>query len=214
MSKNAKHYDYYKVEGQAVKALIDGYNAIEEQRKEIINGILGEFGAAGFIDSAGWGDKGGLIQSLAWPSDHQFPCQMTVKRRDFLGDQHVIIARGKANTADGREFNKKLDASLRAANEKLKSLPVWQAYIIDHYGVLRTGFGSAADRGWGISMLTTYGGRCPGRDDCLLFAIPNSKAKEPGEVRHGSVEIPPEFQQLTYGQFYDLTTVTDKEDDE
>lgn len=40
------------------------------------------------------------------------------------------------------------------------------------------------------------------------------KAKEPGEVSHGSVEIPPEFRKLTYGQFYDLTHVDDKEDDQ
>lgn len=213
MSKNEKHYDYYKVEGPEVKALIAGYDGIEKQRKEIIQGVMNELGAVAYTDSSGFGNKGGQITNLVWPVDHEFPCPMTIKRRDHFDGKNVIIARGKGNTVEGREFNKKLDASLGAANEKLADLPIWQAYIIDHYGVMRTGFGETV-KFYGTSMLTTYGGRCPGRDDCLLFAIPNSKATEPGEVSHGSVEIPPEFQQLTYGQFYDLTTVTEKEDAE
>ncbi|MGV3937291.1 Eac protein, partial [Citrobacter freundii] len=33
----------------------------------------------------------------------------------------------------------------------------------------------------------------------LVFAIPNNK-----EERHGEVEIPGNFQKITYGQFYDI----------
>lgn len=66
---------------------------------------------------------------------------------------------------------------------------------------MRTGFGLGTARG--IPLLSTYGGRCPDRDDCLLFAIPNTKERE-GEAKHGDVVIPAEFQKLTYGQFYDL----------
>lgn len=213
MTDNTRYYDYYMVEGPKVKTLIDGYDAIHAQRTEIIQGVMQEYGAIAFTDSSGWGDKGGKLTSLVWPADHPFTCPMTIKRRDYFDGKPVVIARGKGNTVEGREFNKKLDASLAAANEKLKTLPVWQAYIINHYGIMRTGFGATV-RKFGQSMLTTYGGLCPGRDDCLVFAIPNSKATEPGEVSHGCVDIPPEFRKLTYGQFYDLTHVDDKEDDQ
>lgn len=213
MSSNAKFYDYYMVEGPAVKALIDGHKAIASQRDEIIKALMAQFGAVGFIDTSGFGNKGGLVRNLAWPANFQFGQPMTIKTRSYFQDQAVVVARGKANTKEGREFNKTLDAALKEANQKLEKLPVWQAYIIDHYGVMKTGFGAAADRGFGIAMLTTYGGRCPGRDDCLLFAIPNNKGEE--DIKnHGTIAIPAEFQKLTYGQFFDMTNVSAKEDDE
>lgn len=207
MSDNAKHYDHFKVEGPAVKALIEGFDAINSKRKAIIGSLQDEFGAVAHTDSSGFGDKGSRVRFLVWPADHEFPCQITVKRRDYLNGNPVVIARGKGNTKEGREFNKQLDAATGNANSALADLPPWQACIIDHYGIMRTGFGTGTARG--VPMLSTYGGLCPGRDDCLLFAIPNTKVRE-GEAKHGDVNIPAEFQKLTYGQFYDLAN-TDRE---
>lgn len=48
-------------------------------------------------------------------------------------------------------------------------------------------------------MLSTYGGKHPGRDDALLFGIPNNN-----DEKHGEITIPANFQKLTYGQFYDI----------
>ncbi|EAW0643782.1 hypothetical protein LDR49_002528 [Salmonella enterica] len=58
----------------------------------------------------------------------------------------------------------------------------------------KTGIGGQSGRGFGFAMLSTYGGKHPGRDDCLVFAIPNNK-----EERHGEVEMPANFQKITYG---------------
>lgn len=209
MSNNAKHYDYFKVEGPAIKTLIEGFDAIGEKRKSIISELQAQFGAVGYTTSAGFGDKGSRVCHLAWDHDHEFPCQITIKRHDYFNGNPVIIARGKGNTKEGRALNKALDAAIAKTNSALADLPPWQQYIIDHYGIMRTGFGVATSRG--IAMLSTYGGRCPGRNDCLLFAIPNTKDRE-GEAKHGDVIIPADFQKLTYGQFYDLTQITEADD--
>ncbi|HIH0334415.1 TPA: Eac protein [Serratia marcescens] len=201
MSDNAKHYDHFKVEGPTVKALVEGFKAIDAKRQAIIAGLQAEFDAVAHTNSYGFGDKGSRVCNLAWPADHEFPCQITIKHRTYFKDAPVVIARGKGNTKEGREFNKQLDAAIAKANSALADLPPWQTYIINHYGIMRTGFGTGTSRG--TPMLSTYGGLCPGRDDCLLFAIPNTKSRD-GEVGHGDVIIPPEFQKLTYGQYYDL----------
>lgn len=207
MSDNAKHYDHYKVEGPATKALIESFDAIDAKRKAIIGALQDEFGAVAHSLSSGFGDKGARVRSLVWSADHEFPCQITIKHRDYFDGNPVVFARGKGNTKEGRAFNKLLDTAIAKANSELADLPPWQTFIIDHYGIMRTGFGLGTARG--IPLLSTYGGRCPGRDDCLLFAIPNTKERE-GEVKHGDVVIPAEFQKLTYGQFYDLAN-TDRE---
>lgn len=201
MSDNAKHYDHFKVEGPSVKVLIESFCTIDSKRKAIIGSLQDEFGAVAHSLSSGFGDKGTRVRSLVWPADHEFPCQITIKHRDYFDGNPVVFARGKGNTKEGRAFNKLLDAAIAKANSELADLPPWQKFIIDHYGIMRTGFGLGTARG--IPLLSTYGGRCPDRDDCLLFAIPNTKERE-GEAKHGDVVIPAEFQKLTYGQFYDL----------
>lgn len=202
MSDSHKHYDYFKVEGEDVKALIDGFSEVGKQRDEVLKAVMTQFGAVAYTNSSGFGDKGNLLRGLVWDEGHEFPCQITIKRTDTYEGKRVIMARGKGNTKDGREFNKQLDAAIKEANKKLEHFPTWQAYIINHYGVMKTGFGEPAGN-FGIAMLTTYAGRCPGRFDCLLFAIPNTKDRD-GYAKHGEVDIPPNFQSITYGQFYDL----------
>ena len=100
---------------------------------------------------------------------------------------------------EGRAYNKVLYAVKEEANKKLKSLPEWNDYIVNHYGIMRTGIGGQSGRGFGFAMLSTYGGKHPGRDDCLVFAIPNNK-----EDRHGEIVIPDSLKKITYGQFYDI----------
>lgn len=206
MSDQSKHYDYYIVEGPEVKALIDGYDQIGKKRNEIMQAAIGKVGAIAWTNSSSWGDKGGLIQAFVWEKGFAFPAPVTIKSEDFWEGKRVVIARGKGNSKEGREYQKTLEAVKDEANKQLKALPLWQSYIIDHYGVMRTGIGCQARRGYGFAMLSTYGGRCPGRDDALVFAIPNDKSE-----RHGDVVIPESFQKLTYGQFYDLTNREDEQ---
>lgn len=201
MSDQSKHYDYYLVEGPEVKTLIDGYSVIDEQRKSILNSAIGAVGAISWTDNSGWGEKGDLLRAFVWEKGFNFPCPVTIKNEQYFDGKKVIIARGKGNTKEGREYNKQLDAVIAEANQKLKDLPVWQSYIINHYDIMRTGIGGrAGNSGFGMAMLSTCGGKHPSRDDALLFAIPNNK-----EERHREVVIPDSFQKLTYGQFYDIT---------
>ncbi|WNP36815.1 Eac protein [Enterobacter kobei] len=199
MSDHSKYYDYYMVEGEGVKALIAGYEEIKESRNAILKDAANNVGAIAWTLTSGWGGGGGLIQGFAWEKDFGFPCQMTIKREDSFDGKRVVIGRGKGNTKDGRAYNKALDSIRNEANKKLKALPEWKDYIINHYGIMRTGIGGPSGRGFGFAMLSTYGGKHPSRDDCLLFAIPNNK-----EDRHAEVVIPDNFQKLTYGQFYDI----------
>lgn len=200
MSSNAKHYDYYMVEGDDVKKVIDAYDDIQKRRNEILGDAMRKVGAIAFTTTRSWGAVGGgLLESFVWSKQFEFPCQVTIKREDFWDGQRVIVARGKGNTKDGREYNKKLDVVMREANEQLKLLPEWKDYIVNHYGIARTGIGEQSGRGFGFAMLSTYGGKHPQKDNCLIFAVPNTK-----DAGHGQVTIPDNFKQITYGQFYDI----------
>ena len=199
MSDQSKHYDYYMVEGEDVKSLIEGYEKTKDSRNAILKDAATNVGAIAWTLTNGWGGGGGLIQGFAWEKGFGFPCPMTVKREDSFDGKRVVIGRGKGNTKEGRAYNKALDSIKDEANKKLKALPEWEDYIINHYGIMRTGIGSRSGQGFGFAMLSTYGGKHPTREDCLLFGIPNNK-----EDQHGEVVIPDNFQKLTYGQFYDI----------
>ncbi|MHB9329666.1 Eac protein [Phytobacter ursingii] len=199
MADQSKHYDYYMVEGEDVKSLIEGYDKISSERNLWLLEAANKVGAVAWTLTSNWGGEGGLLQSFAFYKAHHFPCPITIKGEDIFDGRRVIIARGKGNTKEGRAYNKELDAVRDEANRKLKALPQWSSYIINHYGIMRTGIGSQSDRGFGFAMLSTYGGKHPLREDCLIFAIPNNK-----EERHGEVVIPANFQRITYGKFYDI----------
>lgn len=199
MSDQSKYYDYYMVEGEDVKSLIAGYDTIREQRNAILPDAASKVGAIAWTTSNSWGGGGGLLNGFVWENGYDFSCPMTIKREEMFDGKRVVLARGKGNTKEGRAYNKELDTVMQEANKKLKSLPEWKDYIVNHYGIMRTGIGGQAGRGFGFAMLSTYGGKHPSRDDCLLFAIPNNK-----EERHGEVVIPGNFQKITYGQFYDI----------
>lgn len=94
-----------------------------------------------------------------------------------MDGKRVVIARGKGNTKEGRAYNKELDAIMHNANAKLKSLPEWNYYITNHYGIMRTGIGGQSGRGFGFVMLSTYGGKHPQRDDCLILQYQITKKK-------------------------------------
>lgn len=199
MSDQSKYYDYYMVEGEDVKALIKSYDEIRDKRNILLPEAVKKVGAIAWTTTRNWGGGGGLLENFVWEKDFKFPCPVTIKREDFFDGKRVVIARGKGNTKEGRAYNKELDAVIHDANTKLKTLPEWNDYIVNHYGIMRTGIGGQSGRGFGFAMLSTYGGKHPRRDDCLIFAIPNNK-----EEKHGEVVIPDGFRKITYGQFHDI----------
>ncbi|EHT0294672.1 DUF5420 family protein [Salmonella enterica] len=209
MSDQSKYYDYYMVEGDDVKALIKSYDTINDQRNSILSTAAEKVGAIAWVAPRSWGGEGGLLQSFVWEKGYEFPCQITIKREDFWDGKRVVIARGKGNTKEGRAYNKELNAIIHDANTRLKDLPEWNDYIANHYGIMRTGIGGQSGRGFGFAMLSTYGGKHPQRDDCLIFAIPNNK-----EEQHGEVSIPEGFQKITYGQFYGIANTKKFEEEQ
>lgn len=200
MSSQIEYYDYYLVEGSDVESLIKSYAVVKEQRDSALQQAIDKVGAIAWTTNQGFGEKGDKLAAFVWASDYAFPCPMTIKRKTYFNNQQVVIARGKGNTKDGREFNKILDTVRADVNSKLASLPCWQSYIINHYGIMRTGIGGpAGGSGFGFAMLTTHGGKHPTREDTLIFAIPNNK-----EERHGDITIPDNFKKITYGVFHDI----------
>ncbi|HCA8113487.1 TPA: Eac protein, partial [Klebsiella pneumoniae] len=173
MSDHVKFYDYYIVEGPEVKALIESFEPISQKRSELITEAITLVEAVGWVDSQSFGDKGDKLQSFVWKADHNFPCEITIKRRSYMDRVPVIVARGKGNTSDGRAFNKKLDEIIKNVNDKLRPFPCWSSYIINHFGIMHSAHGGpAANRPFATAILTTYGGTIPGRQDALAFAIP------------------------------------------
>lgn len=199
MSDQSKYYDYYMVEGEDVKALIKSYDEIRDKRNILLPEAVKKVGAIAWTTTRNWGGGGGLLENFVWEKDFKFPCPVTIKREDFFDGKRVVIARGKGNTKEGRAYNKELDAVRQEVNQELKSLPEWNDFIINHYGIMRTGIGGQSGKGFGFAMLSTHGGKHPRRDDALLFRIPNDKSEG-----HTQVNVPENFIKMTYGQFYDI----------
>lgn len=54
MSSNAKHYDYYMVEGADVKKVIEAYDDIERRHNEILGDTMKKVGAIAFTTTRSW----------------------------------------------------------------------------------------------------------------------------------------------------------------
>lgn len=54
MSSNAKHYDYYMVEGDDVKKVINAYDDIQKRRNEILGDAMEKVGAIAFTTTRSW----------------------------------------------------------------------------------------------------------------------------------------------------------------
>lgn len=198
---NEKYYRYFKVTGdEAVKLLAD-YEVVGEKRKEVIKTHITKVGAVLHTEHRDWGGKT-LVAELVFSADHQFPCEVKTERTDTIDGEKVVVVRGKGRNRGAREFNAMLSRTIRELNEALTECPKFKDYLIDHYNVRCSGLGEASGRGWGVAMLSTNCGKAAGSDDVLLFAIP-SKSDECDQP-----EIPASFEEITYGQFYDLSTPT------
>jgi hypothetical protein len=57
---------------------------------------------------------------------------------------------------------------------------------------MSTGLGGPHPNGKGVAMISTYGGMC---GDVLVFAIAKGDR---------AVALPPGFESITYGEFYDM----------
>lgn len=196
---NEKYYRYFRVSGPEVVTLLADYDAISAKRKLVLEKMLQDSGAVAYTERRGWGENGTLVESLVFSAKHDFGTEVTIKRRDHLDGKPIVIVRGKGRTAEARELNQRLEGYVREANEVLAKAPSFRDYLIQHYQVACDGIGGPTERGFGSYMISTNCGKQPGSDDTLLFAIPikSDGCRQP--------EVPASFEEITYGQFYDLS---------
>lgn len=201
---NEKYYRYFRVSGPEVVTLLADYDAIQVKRKEVLDKMLQDSGAIAFTEMRDWGENGTLVRSLCFRADHDFGTPVTIDRRDRYDGQDVVIVHGKGRTKEARAFTEKLKGYVKAANDELKKAPSFRDYLIQHYQVACNGIGGPSERGFGSYMISTNCGKQPGSDDTMLFAIPikSDGCKQP--------EIPASFEEITYGQFYDLNNPTEE----
>lgn len=195
---NEKFYRYYRVSGPEVTGLLSSYGKNEETRNSAIQKMLDDSGAVGFCETSGWGNNVKLVSSLCFPADHEFGTEVTIKRTDYFRGKKVVMVRGKGRTKEARALNEKIAGHIKEANIVLSQALGFQDYIVNHYQVQCSGIGGAIEGQRGVAMLSTYCGKQPGVNDVLLFAIPSKSGcgNQP--------DIPLSFEEITYGQFYDL----------
>lgn len=201
---NEKYYRYFRVSGPEVAELNAKHAEFRENRQAALEKMLKDSGAVAYTEISRWGETATLVCSLVFLADHDFGTEVTIKRHDYQDGKKVVIVRGKGRTAEARELNAKLEGYVREANEVLAKAPTYHDYLINHYQVQCCGIGGPVPGSSGSAMLSTYCGRQPGNKETLLFAIP-MKSDECGQP-----EIPASFEEITYGQFYDLCNPTEE----
>lgn len=193
---NEKFYRYFKIEGDAAIKIIEDWRPISDSRFSMIKKVQDAFGAVTHTESRHWGGPV-TIGELVFLKGHSFPCEVKVTRQDECDGKQVVVVAGKGRSKETKKFMSDMGAALRELNAELKEYPVFKDYVIDILGVRCSGLGAATNRG--VAMLSTQCGKAPNRDDLLLFAIP---MKSDGCA---TVEPSPSMQEITYGQFYDLS---------
>lgn len=198
---NEKNYRYYTVTGDEVIELNNAYDAIAVTRSQILDKMTNDSGAIAWTTRSGWGEYGTLVQELAFKANHTFSVPVKVVRTDWFDNQKVIIVKGRGRTSEARAFNAELAAHIKTANDVLKNNPAYQEYLISHYNVKLCTLGApSSSRIGAVSMISTYCGTKPGDRTTLLFAIPI-----PREKNDKQPEVPANFTEVTYGQFYDMS---------
>lgn len=194
---NETYYDYYRY----VNAdLAERYETeIGDKRKEIIRELLKTTGAVAYTASSSWGGQE-VIREMVYPFDtpHKEEPHIKTVRVDHYENQRVVVLSGKRNRKAGVAFNK----PVTDANKLLKDLPDFKAWVISELDIKRTGIGAPHESGRGMSMLSTDFGMS---GSTYYFRIPSDKTDGSSK----SVEIPEDFESLTYGQWYDLVNATE-----
>lgn len=195
-----QYFRYYKLTGTAVSDIDAQFAPIPARRTEILSELLKATGAVAVIEKDGWGENGSLVSAVVFAASHPFPVPVKILRKDQFEGQSVVQVSGKGNTKEGKAFNAEMRQHLDTANSKLKDAPVYADFLIKHFNIRCCSIGGpVAGRPFGSKMISTRCGHIKGDKNTLVFAIPNASGndKQP--------EVPAEFVEITYGQFYDLT---------
>lgn len=188
-----KDYTYYKIQGEIVNQLDTEFNNIKNKRQQVLEDALVKVGAISAMFSNSWGENGSLIRAFAFAKDKTFNFPIKV----IAENNEAIALRAKANTKDGRAFNKVLEQAKETANLKLKNLPTYKDFLINKFNVQNCTIGSEVSSK-GMCLISTLTGKAAKAKNIILFAIPvnNENSDE--------IKIPECFEQISYGTFYDL----------
>lgn len=201
MMQPEEFYRYYKLTGPAAQAVNDDYSGIPAIRTEVLSELLSNTGAVAICENHDWGKNGSLVSNVAFLADHPFKVPVTVRNRDKFEGRDVVVVTGRGNTKEARAFNAEIAEHISAANQKLKDAPSYIDFLITRFNVQCCTIGWGMTGRHGAAMISTHCGQSKNDKNVLLFAIPipneNDRSKSP--------EIPAEFKEITYGQFYDLT---------
>lgn len=189
---NETYYDYYRYVNADLSERYE--TEVGDKRKEIIRELLETTGAVAYTASSSWGGQE-VIREMVYPFDtpHKEEPHIKTVRVDRYENQRVVVLSGKRNRKAGVAFNK----PVTDANQLLKDLPDFKAWVISELDIKRTGIGAAHESGRGMAMLSTDFGMT---DGVYFFRIPSDKT----DGKSKEVVIPEDFESLTYGQWYDL----------
>ena len=189
---NEKHYDYYitssEVKDQKLKEYAEKFG---DKRKNSIQEMCDKYGAIAYTTRNQRGN-GKYVYELIFEADHEFldPNQFKLRAVEFDGKSCFAVS-GKGNGKQGIALHKDMES----LNKEIRGIPNFTGWVVEDFGVMRTGFGETAFNGRGMYMLETKGGVI---GEHLGFMIPSNT-----EDKHGSINIPECFERITYGQWYD-----------
>ena len=194
---NEAYYEYYRYVDNGLSETYE--KEVGSKRKDILKQLLETTGAVAYTASNSWCGQE-VVREMVYPFDteHKELPHVKTMRVDFFEGNKVVVLSGKGNRKDGIAFNK----PVKDANEALKDLPDFKAWVIAKLGVQRTGLGGRHESGRGTSMLSTDFGM---REGVYFFRIPNNKTDGASKP----VNVPDGFEPLTYGQWYDLINTTE-----
>lgn len=189
---NENYYRYFKTNAKIaadVQALFD--EEVGNKRDAALSKLLEATGAVAWCEtSAAWGGDKALVRGIVYPlKDFVIPKHVKMVQGCTWDGEDCVEVRGKLNSQAGLEFNKHIDE----CNDVLRTAPKYRDWVVKHFDVMYTCLGGNHPNGRGVAMLSTYGGNC---GDVLVFAVAKGDRK---------VTIPECFEQITYGNFYDMT---------
>lgn len=185
-----KQYHYYRVTGPLVEELNREYDPVGHLRNDIYHQTLAKSGAVNATLRRTFRDKHyGLIGKLAFPAGYDFGVPVEIQYQGEIDGRTVIVVSATGKTKEAKALNAKHKTWVSEANALLNNAPAYLGFVLNRLNLFVTGT-------VGRRIITSYGGLQPKEKRVLLLAIPI--------VGHeGKPTIPPEFERVTYGTFYD-----------
>lgn len=190
---NESYYTYYKVDAVTSAATLKEHEeTVAAQRSALISDALRGFDAEAFSTQNEWAGPPTVVGILV-KDDHPLLKEPHVlfQRKQRTDDGVLNLVRGRGNTKDG----KRLNSEIAQFSKALKDLPAFTDWVVPYFDIMTSAIGEPhpTKRG-GFAMIRTHGGFA---GEHLVFAVPKEGDRD--------VEVPACFEQITYGQFYDMT---------